>query len=226
VTGSGPQGKPFRDVRLISVAIRRGFQGTAATSSFPLCPAPPGGPYAVEKLLLPKFAKIKSRQDAPQTTFSVFLDIFYPPNSCCFEENGLFQYPRDLSPSILGIKPPTADFKLHHYLDTGFLDAEGSCQLPCRRAARGWGSIGSVRGILPTTQTLTSHRGALHDVASGSYLGSIAAQGTACPHNRPPVGHALEVRSSSLSICAKMNIACGHRRLEQHGRHMRWSQNQ
>jgi hypothetical protein len=31
---------------------------------------------AVEKLFPAKFAKIKSRQDVLQTTFSVFLDIF------------------------------------------------------------------------------------------------------------------------------------------------------
>jgi hypothetical protein len=46
---------------------------------------------AVEKLLPAKFAKIKLRQDALQTTFPVFLDIFYPPNFGCFEENGVFQ---------------------------------------------------------------------------------------------------------------------------------------
>src|SRR5438105_6469469 len=51
-------------------------------------------PVGVEKLFPAKFAKIKSCQDAPQTTFSVFLDIFYPPNSCCFEENGVFQQPQ------------------------------------------------------------------------------------------------------------------------------------
>jgi len=33
---------------------------------------------AVEKLFLAKFVKIKLRQDAPQTTFSVFLDISFP----------------------------------------------------------------------------------------------------------------------------------------------------
>jgi hypothetical protein len=44
------------------------------------------GPVCVEKLLPAKFAKIKSRQDALQTTFSVFLDIFYPPFFCHFEE--------------------------------------------------------------------------------------------------------------------------------------------
>jgi len=46
---------------------------------------------AVEKLFPPKSAKIKSRQDALQTTFSVLVDIFYPPNSGCFEKKGLFQ---------------------------------------------------------------------------------------------------------------------------------------
>ena len=54
-------------------------------------------PVAVEKLLLLKFAKIKSRQDAPQTTFWVFLDIFYPPNFRCFEENGVFQQPQAIT---------------------------------------------------------------------------------------------------------------------------------
>ena len=49
---------------------------------------------AVEKLLPAKFTKIKLRQDALQTTFLVFLDIFYPPNSGCFGENGVFQQPR------------------------------------------------------------------------------------------------------------------------------------
>jgi hypothetical protein len=52
---------------------------------------------AVEKLFPAKSAKIKSRQDALQTTFSVFLDIFYPPNVGYFEENGLFQHARLLT---------------------------------------------------------------------------------------------------------------------------------
>jgi hypothetical protein len=34
----------------------------------------------VEKLLLAKSARIKSRQEALQSIFSVRLDIFYPPN--------------------------------------------------------------------------------------------------------------------------------------------------
>jgi hypothetical protein len=34
----------------------------------------------VERLSPAKFAKIKLRQDILQTTFSVLLDIFYPPN--------------------------------------------------------------------------------------------------------------------------------------------------
>jgi hypothetical protein len=38
------------------------------------------------------------RQDALQTTFSVFLDIFCSPNFRCFEENGVFQHPRDIAP--------------------------------------------------------------------------------------------------------------------------------
>jgi hypothetical protein len=48
----------------------------------------------VEKLFPAKFAKIKSRQDALQATFSVFLDISYLPNFGGFEENGLFQHPQ------------------------------------------------------------------------------------------------------------------------------------
>src|ERR1700730_1406284 len=48
----------------------------------------------VEKLFPAKVAKIKSRQEALQTTFSVFLDIFYPPIFSYFEENGVFQHPR------------------------------------------------------------------------------------------------------------------------------------
>jgi hypothetical protein len=38
---------------------------------------------AVEKLLPAKFAKIKSRRDAPQSIFSGRLDIFYPPDFGC-----------------------------------------------------------------------------------------------------------------------------------------------
>jgi hypothetical protein len=55
---------------------------------------------AVEKLLPAKFAKIKSRQDALHTTFSVFLDIFYLPNFWDFEEKGVFQQPRDVTPTV------------------------------------------------------------------------------------------------------------------------------
>jgi hypothetical protein len=52
---------------------------------------------AVEKLPPAKFAKIKLHQDALQTTFSVFLDIFYPPNFRCFDENGVFQHPQAIA---------------------------------------------------------------------------------------------------------------------------------
>jgi hypothetical protein len=52
---------------------------------------------AVEKLLPAKFAKITSRQDALQTTFLVFPDIFYPPKFRYFEENGVFQQPLSIA---------------------------------------------------------------------------------------------------------------------------------
>ena len=65
-------------------------------SAFLSPPNPPTSAIgvAVEKLLRAKFAKIKLPQDALQTTFSIFLDIFYPPNFRCFEKNGVFQQPR------------------------------------------------------------------------------------------------------------------------------------
>jgi hypothetical protein len=44
----------------------------------------------VEKLFPAKIAKIKSRQDALQTTFSVFLDIFYPPNLAILRKMDFF----------------------------------------------------------------------------------------------------------------------------------------
>jgi hypothetical protein len=64
---------------------------------------------AVEKLVAPKFAKIKSRQDALQTTFSVFLDIFYPPNLAVWDEKGVFQQPRLLA--TVTALPPSRDAK-------------------------------------------------------------------------------------------------------------------
>jgi hypothetical protein len=59
---------------------------------------------AVEKLFPAKFAKIKSLQDAPRTTFSVFLDIFYPPNFGCFEKKGLFQQPRLITSTVIAVR--------------------------------------------------------------------------------------------------------------------------
>jgi hypothetical protein len=63
---------------------------------------------AVEKLVAPKFAKIKSRQDALQTTFSVFLDIFYLPNLAVWDEKGVFQQPLSIAlidplPGVLSV---------------------------------------------------------------------------------------------------------------------------
>jgi hypothetical protein len=52
-----------------------------------------GTSVAVEKLASEKSAKIKTRQEAPQTIFFDHLDIFYPRISTCFRENGLFQQP-------------------------------------------------------------------------------------------------------------------------------------
>jgi len=55
---------------------------------------------AVEKLLPAKFAKIKSRQEAPQSIFSDWVDIFYSPNCGClavWSEKGVFQQPRDVT---------------------------------------------------------------------------------------------------------------------------------
>jgi hypothetical protein len=52
---------------------------------------------AVEKLFLWKMPEKTLRQDALQTTFLVFLDIFYPPNFGCFGKNGVFQQPQALA---------------------------------------------------------------------------------------------------------------------------------
>ena len=51
----------------------------------------------VEKLTHQKIGKNTLRQEAPQTTFLIFLDIFYPPNFGRFEENGVFQQPQAIS---------------------------------------------------------------------------------------------------------------------------------
>jgi len=52
---------------------------------------------AVEKLLLAKFAKIKSRQEAPQSIFSGRVNIFYPQNFGCLKRKGSFSTPRLVS---------------------------------------------------------------------------------------------------------------------------------
>jgi hypothetical protein len=51
----------------------------------------------VEKLAVQKFAEIASRQDAPQTTFSVRLDIFYPLNFPRFLKYRVFQQPQAIT---------------------------------------------------------------------------------------------------------------------------------
>ncbi len=46
-----------------------------------------------EKLLSAKITKTKLRYDAPQSTFGVRLDIFYPPKSRCLEPKWSFSTP-------------------------------------------------------------------------------------------------------------------------------------
>ena len=48
---------------------------------------------AVEKLLSAKFAKIKLRQEAPQSIFSGWVDTFYPPIFGCLRRKGSFSTP-------------------------------------------------------------------------------------------------------------------------------------
>jgi hypothetical protein len=74
---------------------------------------------AVEKLLPAKFAKIRLRQDALQKTFSIFLDIFYPPNFGCFEGNGVFQQP--LSISLIDLRAEGLSVILLHQLSCNLL---------------------------------------------------------------------------------------------------------
>src|SRR6202035_4325258 len=50
-------------------------------------PRPSAGPNAVEKLHPQKMPEKTLQSEALQTTFSVFLDIFHPPNFGCFAEN-------------------------------------------------------------------------------------------------------------------------------------------
>jgi hypothetical protein len=52
---------------------------------------------AVEKLTRRKMAEKTLHYEALQTTFSIFLDIFYPPNFGCFGENGVFQQPQAMT---------------------------------------------------------------------------------------------------------------------------------
>jgi hypothetical protein len=48
-------------------------------------------PVAVEKLNHQEMAEKTLHWEALQTTFSVWVDIFYPPTFGCFEKNGVFQ---------------------------------------------------------------------------------------------------------------------------------------
>jgi hypothetical protein len=52
---------------------------------------------AVEKLDLSKPVEKTLRQEALQTTFLIFLDIFYPQIFCRFEKNEVFQQPQAIA---------------------------------------------------------------------------------------------------------------------------------
>jgi hypothetical protein len=58
----------------------------------------------VEKLLRPKVAKIKLRQDALQTTFLIFKTFCIPQISVVWE--GLFQQPQDVTSTGIADAPP------------------------------------------------------------------------------------------------------------------------
>jgi hypothetical protein len=62
----------------IFVSQAKASQGQCLAGLKPRNPSMSESRVAVEKLLRAKCAKIKLRQDALQTTFSIFLDIFYP----------------------------------------------------------------------------------------------------------------------------------------------------
>jgi hypothetical protein len=68
-------------------------------------------PWVLKNSFLQTFAKTKLRQDALQTTFSIFLDIFYPPNLCCSKENGVFQQPRTFT--LIASVPTSFRFTEH-----------------------------------------------------------------------------------------------------------------
>jgi len=71
-------------------------------------------PVAVEKLDLSKLVEETLRYEALQTTFLIFLDIFYPPNCCCFEKNGVFQQPRLVTTVNAGLPDIQGLSQLHH----------------------------------------------------------------------------------------------------------------
>jgi hypothetical protein len=52
----------------------------------------------IEKLFTAKFTRIKSRQDALQTTFSIFWTFHMPQILAVREETGFFQQARDVTP--------------------------------------------------------------------------------------------------------------------------------
>lgn len=51
-----------------------------------------------------------------------FVDMFYPPNFRCFEENGLFQQPRDLSPTVNPLGPRHEEMRTGSRVGRCFVD--------------------------------------------------------------------------------------------------------
>jgi hypothetical protein len=62
-------------------------------------------PVAVEKLASEKSAKIKTRQEAPQTIFSSRPDIFYLSIFAHFEKKGLFSTATPVHNTYLKVNP-------------------------------------------------------------------------------------------------------------------------
>jgi hypothetical protein len=56
---------------------------------------------AVEKLTRQKMVEKTLQLEALQTTIFVLVDIFYLPNSGHFDKTGVFQQPRDFSPTTV-----------------------------------------------------------------------------------------------------------------------------
>jgi hypothetical protein len=127
----------------IFVSQAKASQGQCLAGLKPRNPSMSESRVAVEKLLRAKCAKIKLRQDALQTTFSIFLDIFYPPNFRCFEENEVFQHPlRFFTNDPIELRP-TPPLSL-----TGYRGTRGKCYAISGACVRQWRERGASRQMV------------------------------------------------------------------------------